>query len=347
MRHAAIGLILLTALLLLGGCASSPAARRFNLSASHNVGERYMDIRLLGTVRIPDDPVNGIRVDELSGLAWDEDEGLLYALSNRGKLFHLKPRFENGRLIDARVVAAFRLRTRYGKKLKRPHRDSEGLDVVNADNGKRGDTELLISFERKPKIARFDTRGHEIEALPLPPPLDNAKRYDSDNHGLESVVSHPKYGIITAPEIPLRGSAGVTLYTLDGKQWRIPPFPIADNAIVGMETLPNGDLLLLERAFSSVLSPIVISLHRVTLDDTCRSDGHGKPTHLCNSRPVAILSSANDWNLDNFEGLAHHRGRRYFMVSDNNRFWLQRTLLSYFEVLPPEAAGDAIGEKPK
>ncbi len=315
---------------------SAFAATRVNLSVEHAVGERYMDMRLLGTVEIPDDHIGSIRVDEMSGLAWDEDEQLLYALSNRGKLFHLKPVFEDGKLVDTQVVAAFKLRNRYGKKLKKPYRDTEGLDTQYANNGKRGDSVLLISFEREPKIARFDNRGYEIERLPLPEPLNDADRYDTTNHGLEAVTAHPQLGIITAPEVPLRGSDGITLYSLDGKQWRIPEFPVADNAIVGMETMPDGDLLLLERAFSSMLSPIIISLHRITLDEACRTDTGRNGNTLCASRPVAIMSSSKGWDLDNFEGLARHQGNRYFIVSDNNRFWLQRTLLSYIEVLPPE-----------
>ena len=314
-------------------------ASRFNLSVEHAVGERYMDIQLLGTVEIPDDPVGSIRVDEMSGLAWDEDEQLLYALSNRGKLFHLKPVFDNGRLVDTTVIAAFRLRTRYGKKLKKPFRDAEGLTVQQAENGKHGDSILLISFEREPKIARFDNHGYEIEQLPLPEPLNDADRYDTTNHGLEAVTVHPRYGIITTPEVPLRGNDTITLYSLEGKRWRIPAFPVADNAIVGMETMPDGSLLLLERAFSSMLSPIIISLHKVQLADDCQINNKTS-TKACSRQPVAILSSSKGWDLDNFEGLARHRGNRYFMVSDNNRFWLQRTLLSYFEVLPPADAAD-------
>ncbi len=317
------------------------SASRVNLSVDHGLGERYMEMRLLGTVKIPDNPVDGIRVDEMSGLAWDEDEQILYALSNRGKLFHLEPIFAGGILVDVKVRAAIRLRTRYGRKLKKPRRDTEGLALLNGNNGKKGDSELLISFERTPKIARFDNRGYEIAALPLPPPLDDADRYDTTNHGLESVTVHPRHGIITAPEVPLRGTDGITLYGLDGQQWKIPAFPVADNSIVGMEVMPNGELLLLERAFSSMLAPIIVSLHRVRLDASCRADGD-HPGHSCESHPVAIMSSSKGWDLDNFEGLARHRGNRYFMVSDNNRFWLQRTLLSYFEVVP--SAGDQLEE---
>jgi hypothetical protein len=43
--------------------------------------------------------------------------------------------------------------------------------------------------------------------------------------------------------------------------------------------------------------------------------------------------------MDNFEGLAHHEGNRYFMISDDGRNPLQRTILMYFEILPHAAPG--------
>ena len=309
-------------------------ASRYNLAADYKAGERFMSIRLLGTLSIPDDPVDSIRVDELSGLAWDEDEQILYALSNRGKLFHLKPTFSHGQLQDVRVKAAFRLRTHWGKKLKKKRRDAEGLSLANGNNGKKGDSRLLISFERIPRIAWFNNKGYQEDSLALPPPLNDVTQYESKNHGLESVTINPKYGIITAPEIPLPGTSGTRLYSLSGKQWQIPDFPIPDNAIVGMESTPNGDLLLLERAFSSVFSPVVISLHKIHLADDCQVSSGKKSTKTCSEQTIAIFSSTKGWNVDNFEGLTHHRKNRYFIVSDNNRFWMQRTLLSYFEVLP-------------
>lgn len=331
-----------SALLLIAGCSTTPAeppqissSTPVNLATDYPVGSQYMGIRLLGTVSVPDTRVDGFRVDELSGLAWDEDEQILYALSNRGKLFHLKPIFDNDVLVDTRILAAFPLRGKNGKKLKKPFRDTEGMAIENASNGKKGDSTLLISFENKPRIARFDNRGHELSSLPLPSPINDRERYDSSNHGLESLTIHPRYGVITTPEIPLRNTEAITLYALDGKQWRVPPFPIANNAVVGMETMPDGNVLLLERAFSSVLSPIIISLHRAVIDDSCEASSGRKD--FCHAEPLAIMSSAKGWNLDNFEGLARHHGNRYFMVSDNNRFWLQKTLLTYFEVTADKA----------
>ena len=51
------------------------------------------------------------------------------------------------------------------------------------------------------------------------------------------------------------------------------------------------------------------------------------------TREIVRFDSSKGWRLDNFEGLAHYRGRRYFMVSDDNRSPLQKTLLVYFEIL--------------
>jgi hypothetical protein len=36
--------------------------------------------------------------------------------------------------------------------------------------------------------------------------------------------------------------------------------------------------------------------------------------------------------VDNFEGLSHHQGLKFFMVSDDNFKALQKTLLVYFEL---------------
>jgi len=48
---------------------------------------------------------------------------------------------------------------------------------------------------------------------------------------------------------------------------------------------------------------------------------------------VAPLDSYQGLHLDNFEGLTRHHGNRFFMVSDDNDVFVQRTLLVYFELL--------------
>ena len=48
---------------------------------------------------------------------------------------------------------------------------------------------------------------------------------------------------------------------------------------------------------------------------------------------VALLDTAQGYQIDNFEGLTRHKGNRFFMVSDNNDLFVQRTLLLYFEIV--------------
>jgi hypothetical protein len=45
------------------------------------------------------------------------------------------------------------------------------------------------------------------------------------------------------------------------------------------------------------------------------------------------LDTGKGFQIDNFEGIARHQGKRFFLISDNNDFFLQRTLLLYFELL--------------
>ena len=89
----------------------------------------------------------------MSGLAFDPDQNVLYAVSDSGRLVHFKLTFnENGRLVGATVVAQHRLKDQTGKRLSGKWADSEGLVAANHKNKVRGDTELLISFERHPEL---------------------------------------------------------------------------------------------------------------------------------------------------------------------------------------------------
>ena len=49
--------------------------------------------------------------------------------------------------------------------------------------------------------------------------------------------------------------------------------------------------------------------------------------------PIVILDTSQGWSVDNFEGLARHRGMKFFLVSDDNFKGIQRTLLVYLELL--------------
>lgn len=314
----------------LNACAAQ-GAQRFHMSANYLPGEQFMQLKLLGTVWLGKETVDRTRIAGLSGLAWDEDEALLYAISDKGALFHLQPVFSENLLTDVKVRAVWPLKNASGKPLRGRAADSEGILVLNAHNGRQGDSELVISFELTPRLERFNPAGQWQGSIQLPEPLQSSRSYRGPNRALESVTAHPDYGFITTPELPLSQDdpRWITLYATSGKQWRVPRSPGNHNAVVALETLTDGSILLLERSYESILKPVIITLRRTWLEPACEQARNT----ACLTSPVAAFNSAEGWHIDNFEGLTRYRGDRFFIISDNNNLWIQKTLLSQLELI--------------
>ena len=300
-------------------------AKRAELAPQLTAGARIGKIRVLGMLELPSVNINGVRLVELSDLAWDEDEQVLYALSNKGALFWLRPLFTDGVLTDVAVLRAFRLYDVDNKKPLRDRRaDAEGMDILYGNNGRKGDAELLVAFERFPRVVSYRTNGAAIAEHALPAPLGDIAAFRSANKAFEAVAIDPSFGIVVTPEIALKKeTAGFThLFSLTGKSWR---YPLADgNSIVSMKSRDRKGLLVLERAYSPLYGRTVITLNKAVL--SAASDSARVET-------LVSLSSNDGLALDNFEGLSAHRRNRFFMVSDNNDMFFQRTLLLYFEIV--------------
>ncbi|MCF6189624.1 MAG: esterase-like activity of phytase family protein [Cocleimonas sp.] len=288
-----------------------------------------MNIQLQGSIALKPIFKNSLPVHELSGIAWDEDEQLLYAISDEGLLYHLSVNSEKNKLNSVKVISAMRLMSYKGSALRGKYSDSEGLSILNANNGKKGDSELIISFENKPRIAKYSTQGKFLSSIKMPKKLTKKKYFRHKNKALESVTVHPKYGILTAAEYPLKShkKSQQTLYSSSGKEWHFPTEKDKNSAITSLDILKNGDVLVLERAYVNLFTPIVITLSRVSLNKCDKS-------RSCKKETIARLTGADGWLLDNFEGLAHYRDNQYFLVSDNNKNPLQKTLMILFEVKP-------------
>lgn len=295
------------------------------------ISEDFMQIKLLGSIRIKSININSLPIEELSDLAWDEDENLLYAVSDEGYLYHLQISVNQDGLKNAKITFATRLKDKKGKKLKGKYKDSEGLSIINANNGIKGDSQLIISFEGKPRIAHYSPNGAFIKKISIPKRLSKKKYYRSKNKALESVTVHPKYGILTAAEYPLKKypKDKQSIFSSTGEIWHFPASPATNSAITGLEVLPNGDVLVLERAYQNPLIPIKIFLRRIKLDQCDKQKN-------CKTQAVASFNGADGWLLDNFEGLTHFRGNKYLMVSDDNGNPLQKTILVLFEIKATE-----------
>lgn len=322
--------ILVLMFILQSACAREFQATPITLADRSNPGDTHAGIRWLGALRLNRASFDGLELCGLSDLAWDEDAGLLYAISDIGGLFHLRPEFDShGILIGVRVVAAYPLLDASGQPVRPPFDDAEGLAIRNGDNQTPGDTELLVSFEIRPRVVRYSPTGQWRGEEPLPALLSDLRNYRDINQALEAVTIDPRWGVLTGTEAPLRDDpAGrICLFASDGRFWSYPLGSAPGSALVAMEALPDGGLLMLERAFVAPLRPLIISLRCTELPPM----GGETPLPVAD---VAVLDSSQGWLLDNFEGLTRYRDRRFFIISDDNCSAWQTTLLVHFE-LPP------------
>lgn len=280
-------------------------------------------LKFRSSYTLPQVLINDIKIMELSGLAWDQDEQVLYAISDRGgRLFHLKLQLAGNEIQDIQPLYATLLKKANGNRIK--HIDAEGLTVLNANNGKQGDTELVIATEGEAQLLRFSTDGILKSKIPLPKKLRDISAYHGYNQALESVDYHPRFGFITAPELPLKTQVEPasfhTLYS-QKRSWVFPAYPANNSGISALEVLPDGNILVLERAWSGVFNPLTISLRYVDIM-------HCAPQQTCTVEDLKVTS--NYLVVDNFEGLTHIQGKQYLMVSDDGDNSFQRTQFILF-----------------
>ena len=287
-------------------------------------------IRLLGALDLSDLATPDNNFAELSGLAWDADANLLHAVSDRGMLFALRPSFTDGHLTDAKLVSAVRLTDVKRKRLRGKSSDAEGLVALHADNGVEGDTVLAVAFERIPRVALHKPDGTFMRNAGLASPLQSARAYRSANKGPEAVMLTAHHGLVVGSEWPLKSYPDDQhkLFAADGANATMARLDETNSGLVALEALSDGSFLAVERAHNWLTLSLVVTISRVGP----WSSAHSSSTPLKKST-VARIDSSLGWYVDNFEGLAHHQGNRFFLVSDDNGSALQKTLLLYFELL--------------
>lgn len=284
-----------------------------------------MGIRLLGLLKLAPVQIGTVMVTELSGLAWAEDEQILYAVTDEGAIVHLAPQFRDGNLLSIEIKAAYPLKNSQGQPLTGNWADSEGLVAVDAADGKQGNTLLAVSFERIPRVQLFDPKGWPKHPIKIAAVHADISNFRGSNNAIEALALHPTLGWLTAPERPRRkGNIHYDIRAVDGRWWRLARYGANKSSLVGMEALDDGSLLTLERSFDPLSYTVIIALRRTEALTTLRAG------QTLQSSTVALLDSREEVIVDNFEGLTRYRGNRFFMVSDDNQNWFQATLLLHF-----------------
>ncbi len=284
-------------------------------------GKQCESVRLLDQKVLDFKKIDGLKFSEISDVAYDKKEKKLYLVGDEGKVFTFEASFTD-KIEGLHALSAIKLVKKNGKKFRKWRRDSEGLALDNKG-------QLYVSFEGEAKIGRFDMRGRMVKLYVLPKKLRDPKNYRSRNKSLESLAWHPKYGLLTATEWPLKHKKKKeqTIYALNGNKWHFKAEDERRNAVVAMEVMDDGNILVLERSYVDLMHPFVSTLKKVYLK-TCTNK-----KRFCKSKILLKMNSHKGWLLDNFEGLAKVGRNRYVIVSDDNDNFFQQTILVYFEVM--------------
>ena len=303
-------LIFITTLYLFGSIESIDITPK---GSNHEIGS----IKILDQKLLELKPIDGIPFGEASDMAYNRAKSILYMIGDSGDLysFHLSISSKINRLTP---IHAYKLKNSKSKIFTTKYSDAEGMTLSK-------DGYPIISFERRPKVGLFRD-GIMKKSYHIPKELQSIKSYKSPNKSLESLALHPKYGLLTVSEYPIgkRARTDQTIYPLSGQRWHFTAESDKNSAVTAIEVMDDGNILVLERAYVDMLSPLVITLKKVYLDRVI--DGK------CHTEIVAKMSSADGWQVDNFEGLTRVAPHRYLMISDDNNNPLQRTLLIYFEI---------------
>ncbi len=88
-----------------------PLALAENISSETTiyVGGEKPALRQLGAVRLKTNSEAGVHITGISALAWDQDEKLLYGVTDNAHLHHLRPIFDNGKLVAVDLLATYKL----------------------------------------------------------------------------------------------------------------------------------------------------------------------------------------------------------------------------------------------
>lgn len=259
----------------------------------------------------------------LSGLEVLED-GRLIALSDAGEWFEGRLVLDDaGQLVGVADVRAALMRDENGA----PFTSKEAGD--SEDLAQLPDGRFAVSFEQSQTIRIYDlNRDGPFGAARMGPALQGVERLPA-NVGLEALTATASGELLVGAE---GGDAATTPLWLAPLEARA-PVPIAARyqpargySLTGLDRLPNGDFVALERFYAPIVGPRA----RITrfAAGAAASGGEIAVEELARLGPPQPV--------DNFEGISAVRARdggvRLYIVSDDNFSDRQRTLLLAFDV---------------
>ncbi len=253
-----------------------------------------------------------------SALGVSADGKRMVAISDGGRRLAANLLYDDvGRLTGLSVPALDSLSDTTG----RPLRSKQFSDAEAMSPGVKG--EIIVAFERNHRLWRY--LPGEIHPRPLKPPAELAAM--PANGGIEALTMLNDGSLLAISEGP-KGKSDAVAWISDREGWSVMTYASSGGfRATGAATLPNGDILILERRYT-LRHGAAARIRRLNAE-TIQPGARLTAKLLAELRPPL--------NVDNFEGIEVRRdgsGRTVvYIISDDNFSPLQRNLLLMFELM--------------
>ena len=252
----------------------------------------------------------------LSAADVNQSGDVLTAASDNGNWYRFRLASNPaGDLIDVQLDASGQLLGEDGAAF-RTKGAGDAESIARQEDGR-----LVVGFESQSKVLIYPS---DLASRPVRGDLPPGVR--SGNAGLEAMTLTEDGRIVAfsegGPRLGGRGPAWIG----EGGEWRTASYELADGfRPSGATTLPNGDVLVLERSFSF---PATLRARFV------RITPHPLEEQTIRGTEIARLEAP--FPVDNFEAIAAFADSEdrvfVYVLSDDNFSLFQRTLILKFEV---------------
>jgi hypothetical protein len=309
---------------LLAGCRSLPAdelrgeipvtvtARPVPLNSQDDSVDAAGKLRYRGGLALTSDQPH---FGGLSGLIVSADGARFTAVSDMG--YWLSGTLGYDRSGDLATVEDVRM----GPLHAPDGRPSVGKSKGDAESITPDGRGYLVGFEQDHRLWRYPSLGGRPARVAAPDGLARAPA----NGGLEALARLGDGRVLALSE-QLAVPGGTRGWVGDPRRWQ--PLTLAVDggfAATAAATLPDGDVLVVERRFPPVGARVI----RIAAADVI-------PGATLRGEELARLEGLD--TVDNMEGIAARRGANgemlVYLLSDDNFSPLQQTLLMMFEVIP-------------
>lgn len=274
----------------------------------------------LGSLRLtsPDDNFGGI-----SGLIVSPDGGRFLAITDSSHWLTGKLVYRGKRLTGATGIEIAPLLDTGGKPMSGKAGDAEGLTGAL-------DGDVFISFERDHRIWRYAFGAKGLKSTPTPVSTPGDLQKAPSNGGLEGIAKLKDGRFLAIAESFYNDEGNLKGWLLDPRINTAEPLTLRRRMpfdLTDIQQLDNGDVLTLERRFSST-GGVGFSMRHIQAKSI-------EPGALLDGDVIA--DAAMNFNIDNMEGLALRKGENgetlvYLVSDDNFNAPLQQTLLMLFEL---------------